>query len=139
MFKHILMPVDGTLTMLPGVRRCLRMALEMAARVEAIHVVAPAGSNAAVDARSGAGTAHTRAAQIMQLVEREAREQGVACTTAIIEGAMPWQEIVAAARAGGADLICMSSHGRSAPSGAALGSQTAQVLLHAPVAVLVLR
>ncbi len=38
MFKHILMPVDGSLAMLPQVVRCLRFAADAGARVTALHV-----------------------------------------------------------------------------------------------------
>lgn len=136
MFKHILMPIDGTLTMVPTVRRCLHMASEMGAQVEAVHVLAsaPAGGD-----RDAPGAALARAHQILQMVESEAAAMGVPCVARIADGVQPWQAIVAAASAGGADLICMSSHGRLAAAGAALGSQTAQVLTHATVPVLVLR
>lgn len=138
MFKHILMPVDGTLSMVPAVRRCLNLAAEMGAQVEAVHVVAPPVV-AAAGHRDAPGAALARAAQIMQMVETEAAEQGVPYSGRIVEGGPPWEAILAAARAGGADLICISSHGRLAVPGAALGSQTAQVLMHAVIPVLVLR
>lgn len=135
MFKHILMPVDGSLAMLPQVVRCLRFAADAGARVTALHVVAPEAGN-----DSGANAA--RASQIMQQVVREAAELGVVCDTRVVEGAAPWRAIVDAAAAGGVagvDLICMASHSRPAVAGQALGSQASQVLMHAAVPVLVLR
>lgn len=137
MFKHILMPVDGSLAMLPQVVRCLRFAADAGARVTALHVVAPQASS---DSDSGANAA--RASQIMQQVVREAAELGVVCDTRVVEDAAPWRAIVDAAAAGGVagiDLICMASHSRPAVAGQALGSQASQVLVHAAVPVLVLR
>lgn len=141
MFKHILMPVDGSLAMLPQVVRCLRFAADAGARVTALHVVAPqASSGSGSDSDSGANAA--RASQIMQQVVREAAELGVVCDTRVVEDAAPWRAIVDAAAAGGVagiDLICMASHSRPAIAGQALGSQASQVLVHAAVPVLVLR
>lgn len=139
MFKHILMPVDGSLAMLPQVVRCLRFAADAGARVTALHVVAPQASSGS-DSDSGANAA--RASQIMQQVVREAAELGVVCDTRVVEDAAPWRAIVDAAAAGGVagiDLICMASHSRPAVAGQALGSQASQVLVHAAVPVLVLR
>ena len=137
MFKHILMPVDGSLAMLPQVVRCLRFAADAGARVTALHVIAPQAGSVS---DSGANTA--RASQIMQQVVREAAELGVVCDTRVVEDAAPWRAIVDAAAAGGVagiDLICMASHSRHAVAGQALGSQASQVLVHAAVPVLVLR
>ncbi|WP_426195017.1 universal stress protein [Massilia sp. DWR3-1-1] len=136
MFKHILLPVDGALTMVPLVRRCLGLAAASGARVEAVHVL-PLPSLDGTDADAGVGRA--RAAQILQQVEGEAAAQGVRCEGRVVQAGEPWQAIVEAAVAGGADLICMGARGRQNSPGQSLGSQTAQVLAHPGVPVLVFR
>lgn len=134
MFKHILMPVDGSLAMLPQVVRCLRFAAEAGAQVTALHVTAPHAGGDSGDAAEAA-----RCVQIMRQVAREAAELGVPCVPRVLQGSAPWRAIVDAAAESGADLICMASHSRPAAAGQALGSQAAQVLVHAAVPVLVLR
>jgi len=52
---------------------------------------------------------------------------------------MPYQQIIAAARRKKCDLILMASHGRRGLSSLLLGSETAKVLLHTKVPVLVVR
>jgi len=53
------------------------------------------------------------------------------------ESMSPWQAIVDAARRNKCDLIFMASHGRTGIPGILLGSQAAKVLSHSKIAVLV--
>lgn len=136
LFTHILLPVDGSLMMAPLVRRCLAIAAAAGARVEALHVLPPEEEKGGGD---GEGEDTARAALILAQVDRDAVEQGVACHGRVVRAAQPWQAIVDAAREGGADVICMGAHGRLVAPGQPLGSQTAQVLAHPGVPVLVMR
>ena len=54
-------------------------------------------------------------------------------------GDQPYREIIACAQANGCDLIVMASHGRRGVSALLLGSETAKVLTHSHVPVLVFR
>jgi nucleotide-binding universal stress UspA family protein len=56
-----------------------------------------------------------------------------------IRSGRPDEEIVAAARDAGADLIAMSTHGRSGLGRLLFGSVAEQVLRHADVPVLMIR
>jgi nucleotide-binding universal stress UspA family protein len=72
-------------------------------------------------------------------IARQARASGVRCSTLCLSGDMPYQQIIAAARRKKCDLILMASHGRRGLSSLLLGSETAKVLLHTKVPVLVVR
>ena len=63
----------------------------------------------------------------------------VDCTTVYIEQQHPYQGIIDTAAEHGCDLILMASHGRRGVSGVILGSETAKVLTHCEIPVLVCR
>ena len=79
------------------------------------------------------------ARKILASVEKRAHAAGVPCTTAAVVGDAPYLRIIAAARKHKCDLIIMASHGRSGLSGLLLGSETARVLAHSKIPVMVLR
>ena len=72
-------------------------------------------------------------------VERQSAAAGVPCRTLQRLASTPWQAILRAARSLGCDLIVMGSHGRGAAATVLLGSQTARVLAHSRIPVLVCR
>lgn len=135
MFQRILLPVDGSLSMTPLVATCLAFAAGIGAAVVAVHVVPPPDTATTVSAL--ATPAH--AGRILQQVADTARTLGVPCECEVLTGTEPWQEIVRAALVHHADLICMSSHGRHGASEHILASQTARVIEHAHLPVLLFR
>jgi nucleotide-binding universal stress UspA family protein len=135
MFQRILLPVDGSLSMTPLVSTCLTFAAGIGAAVVAVHVVPP--PDTADTALALATPAH--AERILEQVADTARTLGVACECKVLTGAEPWREIVRAALDHHADLICMSSHGRHGASEHILASQTARVIEHAHLPVLLFR
>jgi len=126
MFKRILLPVDGSLSMTPLVHKCLAFAAGIDAAVVAVHVADPAA-------------AQTHAARILEDVTGAARTLGVPCTSHVLAGAEPWQAILAAADTHDVDLICMGSHGRHGATEHVLASQAARVLEHTLLPVLLFR
>ena len=135
MFRRILLPVDGSLSMTPLVATCMAFAAGIGAAVVAVHVIPLPDS--ADTAPALATQAH--AERILQQVADTARTLGVPCECKVLSGAEPWQAIVRAALDYHADLICMSSHGRHGASEHILASQTARVTEHAPLPVLLFR
>lgn len=135
MFQRILLPVDGSLSMTPLVATCLAFAAGLGAAVVAVHVVPPPD---AADTAS-ALTTPAHAGRILQQVADTARTLGVPCECKVLTGTEPWQEIVRAALEHHTDLICMSSHGRHGASEHILASQTARVIEHAHLPVLLFR
>jgi nucleotide-binding universal stress UspA family protein len=148
MFKHILIPTDGSKLAAKGVKAGVRLAKALGARVTFIHVIPPylplmyAGLDGYVngEARRNFKTNSERAAQVaLAAAEREARAAGVRCSTRSTTDPEPWGGIVRVARSSRCDAIAMASHGRSGLGGLILGSQTQRVLAHSKLPVLVAR
>lgn len=147
MFKHILLPTDGSKLSAKTVKRGIDLAKKSRARVTAIHVV-PAFElmvdegitmlSAALKKRFEE-EGRARAQKMLDDIARQARARGVRCTTLCVASDLPYQQIVAAARKKKCDLIMMASHGRRGLSSLLLGSETAKVLLHTKVPVLIVR
>ena len=147
MFKHILLPTDWSNLSSKAVKRGIEFARKIRARVTALHVVpefrafadegfaplSPALKKRLED------EARARAAKMLEAVARQARLRKVRCATLNVASDLPYQEIIATARKRKCDLIMMASHGRRGLSSLLLGSETAKVLLHAKVPVLVVR
>jgi len=63
----------------------------------------------------------------------------VSATTQVIEAHAPWRGILDTAKAVGADLIVMGSHGRRGLEKVVLGSVAQRVLSHAHLSVFIVR
>jgi len=127
MYRHILIPTDGSELAQRGVAHGLALAKSEGAKVSFIYVVEP------LLAVTG------DFASVLDRAERAAREAGVTCETIQVEQGQPDQAIVAAAEDKGCDLIVMSWHGRSGLSTLLIGSVTNKVLTYAKIPVLVCR
>ena len=127
MYRHILIPTDGSELSQRGVAHGLALAKSVGAKVTAIYVVEP------LLAVTG------DFASVLDRAENAAREAGVFCETMQKENVQPDQAIVAAAEDKGCDLIVMSWHGRSGLSTLLIGSVTNKVLTYAKIPVLVCR
>lgn len=147
MFKHILLPTDGSKMSAKAVKRGIDLAKKSRGRVTALHVlpefklmvddgitmISPALKKRFDD------EGRMRAQKMLGEVARQARARGVRCAILCVTGDSPYQQIIAAARKKKCDLILMASHGRRGLSSILLGSETAKVLLHTKVPVLVVR
>jgi nucleotide-binding universal stress UspA family protein len=148
MFKHILIPTDGSRLAAKGVKAGMKLAKALGARVTGVYVVPPylpatygeLGVYAQSDARRNYKKNSERAAKkALAAVQIEAQVLGVPCTTRFVSDPQPWGAILRVARSAKCDAIAMSSHGRGALGGLLLGSQTQRVLAHAKIPVLVTR
>ena len=147
MFKHILIPTDGSETALKAVRAGLTLAAETGARVTAYYAQEPVpthiyGEGYVADKKLVAEF-ENRAAQFakksVKVVEDEAKAAGVPCTPLITKSPLPYRGIVDAAEKKGCDAIFMASHGHRGLKKLLLGSVTQEVLTHSKVPVLVFR
>ena len=147
MFKHILLPTDGSSLSNKAVKRGIEFAGKIKARVTALHVVPEfrpfadegfAPMSPALKKRLD-DEARMRAARMLDAIARAARSKRVRCATLTVASDLPYQEIIKTARRRKCDLIMMASHGRRGLSSLLLGSETAKVLLHSKVPVLVVR
>lgn len=147
MFKHILLPTDGSPLSDKGVQRGIAFAKRIKARVTTIHVVPEfrALSDETLLPTSAElrqrflQEARARGQRIVDKVAKRANASGVKCRTLVSPGGLPYEQIIAAARKQKCDLIVMASHGRRGLSSLLLGSETAKVLTHSKVPVLVVR
>lgn len=147
MFKHILVPTDGSELSLQTARRAVTFAREAGARVTAFfakpeYPVAYFGEGALIDPTTPEQFAQLSDAQARQFlgeVQTMCSEAGVSCDTASEISDVPYEAIIAAAEKAGCDLIFMASHGRRGFAGFLLGSETNKVLTHSKIPVLVYR
>jgi nucleotide-binding universal stress UspA family protein len=79
------------------------------------------------------------ASQYLEVVANAAKAAGVACETVHVVHDHPYKAIIDTAESKKCDLIAMASHGRHGVSAVILGSETAKVLAHTTIPVLVLR
>jgi nucleotide-binding universal stress UspA family protein len=147
MFKHLLLPTDGSKLSSKAVKMGIDFAKRTKARVTAIHVV-PQFTLMVDDGITMLSPAlkkrfedegRARAQKMLNDVAKQARSRGVRCTTLCVASDMPYQEIIGTARKKKCDVILMASHGRRGLSSLLLGSETAKVLLHSKIPVLVVR
>ena len=149
MYKHILVPTDGSALAARGIKEAIRLARALGAKVTGVYVTAPFVKPSYGEGGGHWATGFSRARyrqiseevanKALRGVETAARAAGVPCRTRIVEDAEPWRGIVKAARAARCQAIVMSSHGRGALGGLILGSETSRVLAHSRLPVLVAR
>lgn len=147
MFKHILVPTDGSQLSLETVKRAVAFAREAGAKVTFFfakpdYPVAFYGEGALIDPTTPekfAEMADRQAQEILARASAIAQDAGVPSATADSVSDVPYQAIIDAASNAGCDLIFMASHGRRGFSGLLLGSETQKVLTHSIIPVLVYR
>lgn len=147
MFKHILVPTDGSELSRSTVQRAVSFAKEAGARITAFYAkpeypVTYYGEGVLIDPNTPekfAELADQQAKEVLNFVSTACTEAGVACTLTDATSDVPYQAIIDAAEKNGCDLIFMASHGRRGFAGLLLGSETHKVLTHSRIPVLVYR
>jgi nucleotide-binding universal stress UspA family protein len=147
MFKHILVPTDGSDLSTTAVAKAIQFARETNASITFFYAKADFpvtfyGEGALMDPITPeryAEMASKRAQDILSACEAGARDAGLAFRSRATTSDVPYEAIIEAAREEGCDLIFMASHGRRGVSGLLLGSETQKVLTHSKIPVLVYR
>jgi nucleotide-binding universal stress UspA family protein len=148
MYKHILIPTDGSETAAKAVAAGIAFARDANARITWFTAVpeykVPSegdlmGRRPIVSLEAHNERSREAAEKILAGPAREAREAGIACETDYAQSDQPYEAIIAAAQRHGCDLIFMSSHGRKVLPALFLGSQTRDVLSHSTIPTLVYR
>jgi nucleotide-binding universal stress UspA family protein len=145
MFKHILIPTDGSDLSRKAILYGVQLAKESGAKVTGLTVVEPyqpAGMDAVlipVDEGDYEEQARVLSDRAIEQVKMAAQAAGVPCETIREVNDQPYRAIIDAAQAVGCDLIVMASHGRRGISALLLGSETSKVLTHSTIPVLVYR
>lgn len=144
MFKHILVPVDGSPTSMLAVSRAAALAKTFGSAVTALYVIDPypftgVGADFAYGQAQYLSAATAEANTALDAVKKLMAESGVAVNAIMGEGHAVHQGIVRAIQNTGADLVVMGSHGRRGLEKLMLGSVTQRVLAEVHVPVLVVR
>ncbi len=149
MYKHILISTDGSKVAQSGVDHGLSLAKNLGARVTLItvterHPLTAGGAGVAwaggvPDIATYQEAEIRYAKQVLDAAKAAAVRLGVEASVLHVHDAHPPEAIVDAAKSEGCSLIVMASHGRRGLGRLLLGSQTAEVLAHSPVPVLVVR
>lgn len=147
MFKHILVPTDGSALSTDTVKKAVEFARETGARITFFYSkpdypVAFYGEGALIDPTTPekfAEMAEKQSQEILAAAQALAAAAGVGSAVATTTSDVPYEAIIGAATDNGCDLIFMASHGRRGLSGLLLGSETQKVLTHSKVPVLVYR
>ena len=148
MFKHILIPTDGSRFANKAVKAGIRFAKQLGARVTGYYAIKPVAQHV-----YGEGYL-IKNKRFVQVLQKRARESGEARMnniarvamaagvpfSALVEGAeTPYEGIIDAATKHKCDAIFMASHRRGGVAGVLIGSVTHKVLTHSKVPVLVFR
>ena len=144
MFKHILIPVDGSPTAQLAVQKALGLAQAFGSQTTVIYVIDPypftgLGSDFAYGQAEYLGAAAKEAQEAIEAARAKLSAAGVPVATRVVEAHAIWRGITETASACGADLIVMGSHGRRGLEKLVLGSVTQRVLSHATQPVFVAR
>jgi nucleotide-binding universal stress UspA family protein len=148
MYNHILVSTDGSKLSHKAIRAAFELASAIGAKVTGLFVVPPyvppVYSEGMIYARRMSKTTYRASCRragrkALAAVETESQAARVEYGSAILAADSPWEGIVRAAAAKKCDLIVMASHGRRGLAGLLLGSETAKVLTHSKIPVLVCR
>ena len=147
MYKHILIPTDGSALARTAVLAGVKLAKALGARVTGFYA-APAPTPLEykgmfpvgfVDTAERARVIEKAAAHNLEVVEKAAKAAGVRCKLEHVTDDFPAEAILKAAKRNKCDLIFLASHGRHGFKPSNLGSQTQKVLAQSKIPVLVTR
>ncbi|MEN3150891.1 universal stress protein [Neorhizobium sp. IRAMC:178] len=145
MFKHVLIPTDGSPLSTSALEKALDFAREIGAEATVLVVMEPLQvltlnptgmevAYAEYDRQNNAA-----ADRILANAQEAAKQRLVACETVKLGSLDPAGTIIETADTYHCDVIAMASHGRSGFKAFMLGSVTMKVLAHSKTPVLVYR
>jgi nucleotide-binding universal stress UspA family protein len=142
MYKRALVPLDGSPTAETIIPFILNIAGPLDIEVVLLRVVEPIPPTVLEGTRQieveNIGQRQFDAEEYLAPIAVELRNKGVRVEIRVRRGA-PSDQIVAAARETGADLIAMSTHGRGGLGRLLFGSVAQSVLRHADIPVFLMR
>jgi nucleotide-binding universal stress UspA family protein len=149
MFRHILVPTDGSELSANAITQAVTLASALGATLTVVTVTEPLHifaerpllpSNAPDEiAAYEANRISEKASRSLAAARTTAKLANVPCDTLQVEYEQPYLGIIDAAKSRRCDLIVMASHGRRGISAILLGSETLKVLTHSTIPVLVYR
>jgi nucleotide-binding universal stress UspA family protein len=148
MYKHLLVPTDGSPLSDRAVKEAIALAGTLGARITLFYAI-PAKPNpiyaesavmaAYVPPALFAAQVSVLATKVLAKAAKKVQSAGVPVTTCQAGSDTPYEGVISTARKCKCDLIVMASHGRHGVSGFLLGSETQKVLTHTTLPVLVVR
>ena len=144
MYKHILVPIDGSSTASLAVERAAEQAKAFGSKVTLIFVISPypfahLGGEFAVGQEDYQSAAVAEANEVLRTAKAKLDAVGVGADTCLQKASTVWRGVAQVVQERSVDLIVIGSHGRSGLERFMLGSVTQAVLSHTHVAVLVVR
>ena len=144
MFKHILVPVDGSSNAEKAVDTAIAQAKAFGAQITLVTVIdnypfTGVGGDFAYGQVEYLAPATANANSALEKSQATIHAQGMSCEKRVIEEHVIHEGILDTAKELGVDLIVMGSHGRHGLEKLLLGSVTTRVLGRSPVPVLVVR
>jgi nucleotide-binding universal stress UspA family protein len=163
MFKHILLPTDGSELSAAAIKQGVRFAKSIGAKVtglcvmplyykfhyatqipmeameQSAYLCKELAEAYVATIEKGAQIAKHLAEAYLSTIEKTAKVAGVACEVVYERNDSPYEAIIRLAEQRGCDLIMMASHGRRGFEALLIGSETQKVLTHSKIPVLVYR
>jgi len=145
MFKHILLPTDGSSLSQVAIQKGVQFAKSIEAKITGISVIPEQThylyqTDIVVQVKEETAKQHRlEANRNLSVIEKAAKDAGVPCETFCEISDDPYEAIIRVAENRGCDLIMMASHGRRGVKGLLIGSETQKVLSHSRIPVLVHR
>lgn len=147
MYKHILIPTDGSALSDKAIDAGVEFAREVGARVTGFTAVREYQVPSQIELMNRHGVsmeqyeleARGQAEAALQKIADRARAAGVEYNADFAQSDHPHEAIIRAAESHGCDLIFMASHGRSGISALLHGSETQGVLSRSKIPTLVYR
>jgi nucleotide-binding universal stress UspA family protein len=141
MYKHILIPTDGSDLSEKAIEHGVALAKALGAKITAIAVSEPFYDSAFEPIMAEQYQKHVAALSTkhLEVARNAASASNVACEVVHVKHERPYHAIIDTAKERGCDVIVMASHGRRGISAIVLGSETVKVLTHSSVPVVVVR
>jgi len=144
MFKHILVPINGTDHSNEAVKRAIALGKEDNSKLTFFYARPSYPENFRgnpLTDQSSLGNLverdEIRVKEILGSAEQLARQQGVSCSSLSIPSDTPYEAIIDAANSSQCDLIVMTAHDPESIKDLLVKSETLKVLNHSKIPVLV--
>lgn len=133
MYKHILVPTDGSSRSERAIKAGVELAKALGARITGLYVTDP------TYVRELDEGLNEHSDKILAAFAQEAKSAGIPYECAAIRGESPQAAIIDYAEKKGCDVIVMGTHGRSRVGKLLLGSTAASLLADCDIPVLIYR
>jgi nucleotide-binding universal stress UspA family protein len=145
MFKHILLPTDGSQGVTKAINVAVGMALEFQAGIQILTVIEPPSMTLAYSGIGGLAEREIldrlleEAKQIVEKTKRRIQDAGLEDVEGRVEEGHPAETILQYAQTHKSDLIVMGTHGRRGLNRMILGSVAEEIVRRSPVPVMTVR